>query len=144
MKRKYSYIGMLVVAFLCCNAFACNQYHTAVVIEHDFQVSLSTAQSIEIAEFKAGNVDAKTHQSIQQLFLKIGAGGEQISSLMAQNASKQTVLTVVSQVAASVQQLQDTGALGIKNQASATTFNLLMQGIQATLANLKTFLGGAA
>ena len=142
--KRSSILALLAVSVLWCGAWSCNQYHQAVVIQHDFQLTVSAAQEIEINEYKAGNIPSDTHKAIQQVFLKIGQAGEQVATQMQANASKQTILATLSGITDSLNTLLNQGTLGIKNPTTLANFQVAIKAVQATIANLQTFLRGAS
>jgi hypothetical protein len=147
-KMKHTNRLMFIPAFiilisLVSMGVGCNQYHTAVIIEHDFQVAITASQKIEINEFRAGNIPPDVHKNIENDFLKIAQGGEQVSKLMLANSSKQTVISEIEIIITSITDLVNQGTLGIKNPTTLQNFNLGLQTALAVLQNLKTTLGGA-
>lgn len=141
--RKSTGFIFVLAAALWAQAFTCSK-HQVVATEHDFLIAVTAAQNVEIAEFQAGNVPGELHKQIQAGFLKTGQFGEQVAKLLAANASNQTVLAQLMQVAASLQTLLDEGNLGIKNQATLAAYKASVQAAIDIVKNLATVLGGTA
>ena len=130
-----------VAAFIACSAFSCSR-HQAVVAEHDFKVGVAAAQTIEINEFKAGNISPAFHQQFEQTILKVAQVGEQVTNDLAAGASNATIVSELSTIATSLQTLVSEGAIGIKNPTTQTNINTALQAAIALVQNLETALGG--
>lgn len=141
--RKLILVSFIILISIASMAVSCNQYHAAVVIEHDFKIGVEAAQNIEISEHTAGNIDDATHKQFEATFLKIGQGGEATAKLMAANSSKQSVLAEANLISGSLNDLLAEGTLGIKNPTTLNNLKIAIKGVQDTLTNFQTFLGGA-
>lgn len=120
-----------------------SNYHTLVTIEHDFDSSVKALQSGSTAEFQAGNIDAPTNQTIEGVVLKLAQGGQQINTLLQQNASKQTIAQQTANISADLQSLLATGLVGVKNPTTKQELTVLIQATQAVVANFTTELGAS-
>lgn len=143
IRNRRSFFALLAVAsFIACSAFACNNYHTAVMMEHDFELSVKAAQQVEESEFNAGHIEKEYHQQFQTVILSVAQGGKGIASLLQSNATKQTILSEVDMIDQTLQDAVANGTLGIKNQATKNDITAALRAVQAILANFKTFMGG--
>jgi hypothetical protein len=136
MKRR----ALSVIAFAVLFLAGCT-YHNLVLMEHDFEASVKALQAAETNEFTAGNIDAATHQQIEGIVLQIGQGGQQVATLLQQNASKQSILAQVTLIGNSLNTLLQQGVLGIKNPTTKQNLTVIIQSLQAILANFQTALG---
>jgi hypothetical protein len=136
-KRALPAIALVVLLAAGCT------YHNLVLMEHDFEASVKALQAAETNEFTAGNIDAATHQQIEGIVLQIAQGGQQVATLLQQNASKQSILAEVTIISNSLNTLLQQGVLGIKNPTTKQNLTIIIQSLQAILANFQTALGGA-
>jgi hypothetical protein len=142
MKFRRGMLGLLLLAaFISTSAFSCSK-HQVVVAEHDFKVGVQAAQTIELNEFKAGNISPAFHQEFESTIFKVAQVGEQVSKDLAANASNTTIVAELSTIAASLQTLVNDGAIGVKNPTTQANLNTVLQAAIALVQNLETSLGG--
>jgi len=121
-------------------AFACN-YHTAVVAEHDFTSAIKAFQQAETNEFQAGNIDASTHQAMEQGILSVAEGGQQLAALLQKNASKQSVINEILLVDTALANLNANGVLYVKTPTTQRNLAIAFTAMHDILANFSTLYG---
>lgn len=138
MTKRLS-LGVVALAFAL--AGCPSSYHTLVTIEHDYDASVKALQAGSTAEFQSGNIDQATNQAIEGVVLKLAQAGQQINTLLQQNASKQTIAQQTANISADLQSLLATGLVGVKNPTTKQELTVLIQATQAIIANFTTELG---
>lgn len=142
MKLKRSVVGLFAVAaFIGCSAFACNKYHTAVVVEHDFTVAVKSFQDGETALFQAGNITAVEHKNIEGKVAQVAVVGQAVNTLITSNATKQSVGAETKLLLAAISDLNTNGVLQVKNPQSQKNLQIALQAISDIAQNLVTALG---
>lgn len=139
MKPLFATLALSVFLLAGCPS----NYHTLVTLEHDFDSSVKALQAGSTAEFQAGNIDQPTNQAIEGVVLKLAQAGQQINTLLAQNASKQTIAAQAANISADLQSLLASGLAGVKNATTKQELTVLIQATQAIVANFTTELGSA-
>lgn len=142
MRLKRSHLGLFAIAaFIACSAFACNKYHTAVVVEHDFTVAVKSFQDGETALFQAGNISAAEHQAIEAKVAQVAVVGQNLNALITANATKQSVGAETKLLLAAINDLNTNGVLQVKNPQSQQNLKVALQAISDIAQNLITALG---
>lgn len=146
MKVRRLAVAVLMVALvaIATQGFACNAYHDLVVGEHDFKSTVQAFQGVESNEFAAGNIAPALHMQLEEGILKVAQGGQQLTSLLQQNASNQSVIAQIQLINTSLQELNSNGVLGIKNPVTKQNVQLALQAVQAILSNVATALNAPA
>ena len=140
LKRK-SQLLLLIPVMLLTQAYACNKYHTAVVVEHDFTVSVKAFQDGETALFQAGNVSLAEHQAIEAKVAQVAVIGQALNSLITSNATQQSVAAETKLLIAAVNDLNTSGVLQVKNPQSQANLKIALQAISDIVQNLTAALG---
>lgn len=118
-------------------------YHTLVTVERDYDTAVKAYQNTIEAEFAAGNLDQATRATLEGVALKLGQSGEQVNTLLQQNASKQTVAAQISNIDQLLQSTISDGLAGVKNATTKQEITVGLQTVDAIVKNFSTELGGA-
>lgn len=146
MPKRLLYL-LLPIAFLLTSAFGCPKggtYHSLVSIEHDFDSSIKALQAAADNEKAAGTIDIGTYKEIEKVVLAASKGGEQINTLLQQNASKQTIYQQATNIGNDLQTLITSGLSGVKNPNTKQGLIILIQQAQAVVTNFENEIGGAS
>lgn len=135
-------LGAFLIVAIGLSISGCS-YHNLVLMEHDFDSGVKALQAAEANEFQAGNLDSATHEEIESVVLQVAEGGQQVATLLKQNASKQSIVAEASIIGNSLNSLLQQGVVGIKNPTTKQNLTIIIQSLQAILANFQTAVGSA-
>jgi len=117
-----------------------SKYHDAVIAEHDFKLAVASFQQAEIQEHTAGRIDDAEHQKIEAAIEKVGNAGQTLVTSLQGGVANTTVQQNFATVGVALNNLLDTGVLGIKNANSQALLKTLIQTIKAILDNVGSLL----
>lgn len=136
--RSWFLLAVATVIFSAgCNGTA---YHKAVVAEHDFKSAVKAFEDAEVGEFEAGNVSIEDHTAIQKGVVDVANAGQQLTVLLQENASRQTVAQQLSNVDSLLQNLLSSGVAHVKNDKTRGDLELALQAIQDIITNAEVQL----
>ena len=150
MKRRSRAKGLIAFGvLLICLSFVMagcpkTAYHSAVVAEHDFTISLKAFQQAEMVEFQGGRIDAAEHQKLEAGIERVATAAQTLVSSLQAGAANATVQQNFTTVSQAVTDLLNNGVLGIKNANSQALVKAVLQTAQAILSNVSTLLAQPA
>jgi hypothetical protein len=141
LRKRRSMLLLLIPVMLLTQAFACNKYHTAVAIEHDFTIAVKAFQDGETALFQAGNISPAEHQLIESKIAQVAVVGQALNNLITANATQQSVSAEVKLLTAAITDLNNNGVFQVKNPQAQAQLKVALQAISDIVQNLTAALG---
>lgn len=108
----------------------------------DAQIVVQGFQQVEIVAYQAGTITVDDHQFIQQELKSVAAMGKTADSCIQTATTKAGTVQCVNAALATIDQINNDGALGIKSTDAKQKFQIAMIGVRSALSVIVTIEGG--
>lgn len=138
--RKIILVLPLLLLLVACN----DKFRQAAQAVNDYSIALSAFQEAEITAHSQGFVDDATHKSIQGAVVKLGQGGQALSTAIRTTKSTPGTVAAVNAALDASNTLINDGLAGVKNPQTKASLTALVLGLRAPLTLIASLFGGVS
>lgn len=139
MKR---FLALSAVAVMLCGCPAGSNQQQIAAAAQNASIAVQGFQQVEIASYQAGAITAEDHKFIEQQLVSVAQMGKTADSCIRIATTKQGTIQCVTTAIATIDQLNNAGALYIKSPDAKQKYQIAMVGVRTALAVIVTIEGG--
>jgi len=115
--------------------------HKVTVAQHDFRIAVQAFQDTEIALHNQGGVISDdVHIQIQTGIQKVAQAGVDLDTALASNAPTSTLKTKLDSIMALLDDLNNQGLLGVKNQNAKLALTSALLAVKGIVAGAEAWV----
>jgi hypothetical protein len=138
---RVSSFGLLCFAAVALAGCPGSVVHKVTVAQHDFRIAVQAFQDTEIALHNQGGVISDdVHIQIQTGIQKVAQAGVDLDTALASNAPTSTLKTKLDSIMALLDDLNNQGLLGVKNQNAKLALTSALLAVKGIVAGAEAWV----